>query len=377
MAPAYPQQCNHRHNVPLSQTLLYCLALSSFFVLSLYAFVPASVRRLPRDNVLHIKWRSGVILGVTIAGVGVYPILFCQPIVDGSNNDFSASSSNAPWHRYLGFRWQPVQDLRIVLHVFTLYLGSFVCIWFKIYHHARMLHCEKERASKKGVASRRFASNNPQSELPRLPRPKYLWMSLNVAWIQPTVQSCRSFCDDEVHRWTKLRNLFIAPLAEEVVFRACLVPPLLACRTDIGNVILTPTKASWIAPLFFGVAHLHHFHEQYRLLPPYQRSKKLLLQLLLVAMVQWMYTTLFGAYASHVFIRTASLSGVTLAHIICNYMGLPDVSFFRPISDLHVYVWFITISYLFGIMLFAMGFESVLFPSISVLPQLLPRNTLH
>jgi len=90
----------------------------------------------------------------------------------------------------------------------------------------------------------------------------------------------------------------------------------------------------------------------------------------LVVVVQWTYTTLFGAYVSHVFVRTGSLSGVTLAHAICNYMGLPDVSFAHPTSNLHGYRWFISIVYIFGIGLFARGFDLALFPEESVLPSL-------
>ena len=71
--------------------------------------------------------------------------------------------------------------------------------------------------------------------------------------------------------------------------------------------------------LFFGVAHLHHLHKQYKRVPPAQRSMAILRQILLRVMVQWTYTTLFGACVSHVFVRTGSLGAVTMAHIICNY----------------------------------------------------------
>jgi len=196
---------------------------------------------------------------------------------------------------------------------------------------------------------------------------------MQYIWIQPTKQSFKSFLDDVEYRWIILRNLCIAPLVEEVIFRACLLPPLLASISKNNN-RLTPTQASWIAPLFFGIAHLHHFYEKYRQIPSKERSNKVIGQLVLVVAVQWTYTTLFGAYVSHIFVRTASLFGVTLAHIICNYMGLPNVSFTHPTSNLYGYLWLILIMYCVGILGFIVGFDSILFPKESVLVSLLRDN---
>jgi prenyl protein peptidase len=187
--------------------------------------------------------------------------------------------------------------------------------------------------------------------------------------VEPTIQSVQLFIADESCRWVKLRNLAIAPVAEEVIFRACLIPPLLASKS-ITDAPLSPSATAWIGPLFFGVAHLHHFYEQYRQIPTLQRSRNVVYQLFQGILVQLAYTTLFGAYVSHVFVRTASLSGVTLAHAVCNYMGLPEVGFVNPTSTLYCYRWIIWIMYLVGVWLFVAGFE-VVFPTLSVLPSLL------
>ena len=361
MAPLHlQQQCHHNIGIPFSQTLLYCLGLSSFFVLSLYALVPSAVRRLPRDHVLHIKWRAVATSVVMITGVGIYPLLFCERMDEGSF---------PPWYRFIGIGWQPLQDIQIALHVLMLYLGSLACTWVKIYHYGRVLHWEK-----KMNPNQRYCKSMHVSELPTIPHVQCLSLSFKRTWIKPTIQSFKSLYGDEEHRWTKLRNLAIAPLAEEFIFRACLLPPLLASRTKSSHGKLTPTQASWIAPLFFGVAHIHHFYEQYRQLPPKQRTRKRIGQLLLGLAVQFTYTTLFGAYVSHVFVRTGSLSGVVLAHAICNYMGLPDISFAHQTSPMHGYRYFVLIMYLLGIGLFAMGFNSVLFPEESVLPLLLQHK---
>ncbi|XP_017392503.1 CAAX prenyl protease 2 isoform X5 [Cebus imitator] len=55
-------------------------------------------------------------------------------------------------------------------------------------------------------------------------------------------------------RW--LRNQVIAPLTEELVFRACMLPMLAPCM-GLGPAVFT-------CPLFFGVAHFHHIIEQLR-----------------------------------------------------------------------------------------------------------------
>lgn len=331
------RQCQHRHNLPLIQTLLYCFALSSIFVLSLYVFVPHSVRRLPRDHVLHIKWRGGIILGVMLLGMGCYPMLFCLHHADVEDKHVPS------WFEYVGISWQPWQDLRVAMHVVTLYAGSLTCAWLKLYRNSQNDVIHREDYSR-GLIRRTI------------------------------IQPFQTFLIDESYRWTTLRNLAIAPLAEEVIFRACLVPPLLASRIS-GFESLSPTQVSWIAPLFFGVAHLHHFYEKYRQTHPSRRSRKVINQLLLGLAVQWTYTTLFGAYVSHVFIRTCSLSGVTLAHVICNFLGLPDVTFAHPTSNLHGYRWFISIVYVLGIGVFVVGFNSVLFPSESKLPFLLSHGS--
>lgn len=45
------------------------------------------------------------------------------------------------------------------------------------------------------------------------------------------------------------RNQLVAPFSEEFTFRACMLPILLQC--------LTPGKAIFVAPLFFGVGEWH------------------------------------------------------------------------------------------------------------------------
>ena len=356
---------------------MYCMFVSSFFVSSLYAFIPSSIRRLPRDQCLHIRWRAGVIFGVMIAGMSAYPWLFCQTFdadstkSNGKDLNDRTTSDFPLWYKYIGISWQPMQDVKIAAHVLILYLGSLSCSWLRTYHAMRILQWENEsKIGKNETYIRPTAATAITQQLTTFPNPKYFRPSLYKTWAEPTIQSVQSFIADESYRWLKLRNLAIAPVAEEVIFRACIIPPLLASNSNTDEPF-SPTETVWIGPLFFGVAHLHHFYEQYRQIPTEQRSRNVVYQLFLGLLVQLAYTTLFGAYVSHVFVRTASLSSVTLAHVICNYMGLPEIGFVNPTSTLYCYRWIICIMYLVGVWLFVAGFDSVVFPNPSVLPSLL------
>ncbi len=53
----------------------------------------------------------------------------------------------------------------------------------------------------------------------------------------------------------RLRTLAVGPLAEELVFRGCMLPVLLSAG-------LTPLQACLQCPLIFGLAHLHHAYER-------------------------------------------------------------------------------------------------------------------
>ena len=106
----------------------------------------------------------------------------------------------------------------------------------------------------------------PRWRLTISPGPKHLLRSMEATRLRPTRRYLASLLADEGLRWTAVCDMAVAPLAEGVIFRSCLLPPLLAaCRradesaADDGSRgrggALSPAFASWIAPLFFGVAH--------------------------------------------------------------------------------------------------------------------------
>jgi hypothetical protein len=146
-----------------------------------------------------------------------------------------------------------------------------------------------------------------------------------------------------------LRNIVLAPITEEIVFRALMIPPLASHyyfnydRTPLikkygslkpeGFVLtpprtlpfldLSPWKIILTCPLFFALAHLHHCYEKIRQGERVSRA-------LTSTLIQATYTTIFGGIAALLFMRTNSVLAPIVSHVVCNLVGLPDVGFLVP-----------------------------------------------
>lgn len=101
------------------------------------------------------------------------------------------------------------------------------------------------------------------------------------------------------------------PLTEEMLFRSASVPLLLCARMSL-------TQTIFLSPLIFGLAHVHHFYE-FRLAHP----RVPLVAAVARSVLQLAYTSLFGGYATFLFLRSGSLLAIVLVHAFCNSMGLP------------------------------------------------------
>ncbi|XP_075693552.1 CAAX prenyl protease 2 isoform X3 [Rhinoderma darwinii] len=112
-------------------------------------------------------------------------------------------------------------------------------------------------------------------------------------------------------RW--LRNQVIAPLTEELVFRACMLPMLVPC--------ISPGTAVFTCPLFFGIAHFHHVIEQLRFRQ--------------------------GTVLS-IFLSAGHVIGPVLCHSFCNYIGFPAI--FTALD--HPQRATIVLFYMLGVVLF-------------------------
>lgn len=117
-------------------------------------------------------------------------------------------------------------------------------------------------------------------------------------------------------------------MTEEVIFRSAIVPLHILAKVPPGRIVFT-------APLYFGVAHIHHFYEFCTTHPDTS-----VIVALLRSLFQFTYTTMFGWYATFIYLRTGSLVSVILVHSFCNWCGVPrlwgrvegDVSYTAPIA---------------------------------------------
>ena len=140
---------------------------------------------------------------------------------------------------------------------------------------------------------------------------------------------------DSIHT---LRNVVVAPITEEFAFRSCVTPTLLySGAASLRTAVL-------VCPLFFGVAHAHHFVELRRSMGSTRRA-------LLAVALQFTYTTAFGWYAAFALMRTGHVAGPIASHAFCNVMGLPDVAraWAHPRRGL------VLAAYLAGVAVFACG----------------------
>lgn len=266
---------------------LYACILSSFFVLNLYLFVPSHVQKLDRSDVRQIKWRTFSVLITTVVASLTYPLLF----YDEWSFDNRLILGDETMLLYLvrnmwGFKTinQTITFLPC-LHAAILYSGSFVTAILEDYILYLRL---KERHD--------LSQNNDKGLFVRtiIKRRKQI-----IKRTFPNV-------------WQSSRDFIVAPFAEELIFRVCMIPPFL------HNGQLSITQICWIVPIFFGFAHVHHAIRKLREGMPIQG-------VILATMAQFTYTTLFGAYVSYIYIKSGSLLAIALVHSFCNFMGLPNV----------------------------------------------------
>ncbi|KAG2418736.1 hypothetical protein HFD88_001837 [Aspergillus terreus] len=111
--------------------------------------------------------------------------------------------------------------------------------------------------------------------------------------------------------WIGWRNYVAGPITEEIMFRSAIVPLHLLAKISPGRIV-------FVAPLYFGIAHVHHFYE-FRL----THLDTSVLAALFRSLFQFSYTTIFGWYATFIYLRTGSLPAAILAHTFCNWCGLP------------------------------------------------------
>jgi prenyl protein peptidase len=111
--------------------------------------------------------------------------------------------------------------------------------------------------------------------------------------------------------WSGYRNYVAGPLTEEVIFRSVIIPLHLIAG-------ISSSKIVFLTPLYFGIAHVHHLYE-FKLTHPHTPW----LPAILRSTIQFGYTTVFGWFASFLYLRTGSIYAGVLIHSFCNWGGLP------------------------------------------------------
>ncbi|KAL0244051.1 hypothetical protein I308_105314 [Cryptococcus tetragattii IND107] len=110
----------------------------------------------------------------------------------------------------------------------------------------------------------------------------------------------------------EVRNYIVGPLTEEVVFRSTVLAVSLLGRLPLKSLVFG-------TPMWFGIAHAHHGFEMYK---KNGRNGAAALQAILTTLFQLTYTTLFGWFASYLYLRTGSVLPPLSAHVYCNVMGM-------------------------------------------------------
>jgi prenyl protein peptidase len=103
---------------------------------------------------------------------------------------------------------------------------------------------------------------------------------------------------------------------------------------------------------WFSIAHVHHFYEKIT------HMKMSISSAVANTIIQMSYTSIFGVISSYLLLRTGNVASPIVSHIICNTMGLPDVSFMNSkysiLSFLYSYKYLLLFIHAMGLVLFGM-----------------------
>ena len=146
----------------------------------------------------------------------------------------------------------------------------------------------------------------------------------------------------------KARNLVLAPVCEEFIFRGCVISLLLAASLPYSACLL-------LSPLLFGLSHLHH-------LVGLMRAKGMPVpQAVAAVSFQLVHTTLFGTFAAYVYLCTGSVVACMLCHAFCNLMEFPDLGWIGDTRHTaHKRRLSVAVVFVAGMLLFGFGLRGVM-----------------
>jgi len=297
----------------------YSLSVSSVYVLSLYA-IPLRVRSLPRDEPLHVYYR---ILASSTATI--LALLWTA--------HYDIKLPELTFLESIGVRY----DTALASVVVTVILMAIFYLGPLVVNITLFITKSKYLVSWRGVLTKR-----PQSES---------LANVLVATISGYLASCSSII--------LFRNLIFAPVTEEVVFRGLLINGILTSRSALAGTSLDSTiipVVCCLAPAWFAVAHVHHLLEKIVVM------KMSVASAVVSTLVQMTYTSIFGAIASYLLLKTGNIISPITSHMICNFVGLPDLGFMTPpssgnaseLSYLYPYRYLLLTLHALGLVLFVL-----------------------
>uniref|UniRef100_A0A1I7X2B7 CAAX prenyl protease 2 n=1 Tax=Heterorhabditis bacteriophora TaxID=37862 RepID=A0A1I7X2B7_HETBA len=107
---------------------------------------------------------------------------------------------------------------------------------------------------------------------------------------------------------TWVRDAIMAPITEEITFRCCSASLMIQCLSRSHTIL--------ICPLLFAASHFHHVGDD-------MRKGFSFSQAINRRAFQFLYTYVFGAYATYLFISTGHALAPIITHSLCNSLGLP------------------------------------------------------
>ncbi|KAG0302613.1 hypothetical protein BGZ98_007356 [Dissophora globulifera] len=166
-------------------------------------------------------------------------------------------------------------------------------------------------------------------------------------------QQAFDWASQRQHLWGMIgiRNFVAGPISEEFIFRSCMV----AIVSKSGASSFTMIFA---LPLVFGIAHIHHGYESF---VKKGRTRRALLNAALTACFQLVYTTLFGWFATFLFLRTSNVIAPCLCHAFCNMLGFPDVTNIQYFGRWKIWLY---LAFAIGVVLFGVLLRPMTSPEL-------------
>ena len=302
-------------------SIIFCLMLTILYVVPLY-LIPIKIRRLNRNDPIHIKYR------LIVSSVSTLFMIILSYTLNITNTIPWNFDNEVSFLLLIGLQIDKIlESVVITLLLFMLfYLGPIVV---------------------STIHSITLCSYNTTISGTLLIKKDKISIG--------TVLS--KHVDDFLHHYSKLvlfRNFVNATITEEIVFRALMIPLLYKSWVLESSSLSSSSSSPWTVilscPIFFGIAHIHHCIEEIR------NGSKVTIAII-KTVVQITYTSIFGFIAALLFMRTGNLISPLVAHIICNFFGLPDIGFMskssNELSFLYPYRYFLLFLHALGLILFS------------------------